>query len=108
LKGFTPALPTGWCCYILLCSDGSYYCGMSSNLAKRMTHHSTGRGSGYTKKIAPRALVWYEFLTTRQRAAAREKQIKTWSSVKKTILIHGKSASFCFGTRVWMSLSSLG
>jgi hypothetical protein len=27
-----PDLPDGWCCYLLLCSDGSYYCGITSKL----------------------------------------------------------------------------
>jgi hypothetical protein len=28
-----PDFPPGWHCYLLLCSDGSYYCGIASNRA---------------------------------------------------------------------------
>jgi putative endonuclease len=53
-------LPTGWCCYLLLCSDGSYYCGLASHLPSRLRQHASGRGSSYTKRTRPKALVWFE------------------------------------------------
>ena len=28
-----PDFPSSWCRYLLLCSDGSYYCGIASNRA---------------------------------------------------------------------------
>jgi len=86
-----PDLPSGWCCYLLSCSDGSYYCGATSNLARRIRDHFSGRGSGYTKKLKPVALVWYESHSDRHQATVREKQIKSWGREKKKRLADGKT-----------------
>jgi putative endonuclease len=86
-----PEFPPGWCCYLLLCSDDSYYCGITSNLVQRVRDHSSGKGSGYTKGVKPVALVWYESHEDRHGAAGREKQIKGWSREKKERLANGHS-----------------
>jgi putative endonuclease len=104
---FMPRLPEfsrGWYCYLLHCSDGSYYCGIASNLKQRIRDHSSGKGSGYTKGSRPIALVWYETRTGPDHAAAREKQIKAWSHDKKKRLAEGKPEFAGFGTRVAVSL----
>lgn len=82
-------LPTGWHCYLLECADHSYYCGVTSNLSHRMLHHSTGKGSSYTKEIRPAALVWIEPHDNEQNARLRESQIKGWSRAKKHSLAKG-------------------
>jgi|GEM_PF-3667789 putative endonuclease len=66
-----PNFGPGWCCYLLLCSDGSYYCGIASNLATRVRDHASGKGSGYTKEIKPVALVRYDHHTNRRASAPR-------------------------------------
>jgi putative endonuclease len=99
-----PELPPGWSCYLLLCSDDSYYCGITSNLAQRVRDHSSGKGSGYTKGVKPIALVWYETHEDRHGAAERERQIKGWSREKKKELASGHSDFEGLGTRVMASL----
>ena len=79
-------LPTGWACYLLLCSDGSYYCGITGDLRVRLTDHASGKGSTYTNKITSIALVWFEAHPSRNRAAARESEIKKWGRPKKRAL----------------------
>jgi putative endonuclease len=88
-----PEFPSGWCCYLLLCSDESYYCGATSNLVRRVRDHFSGKGSGYTKRFKPVELVWYESQPDRRRATAREKQIKSWSRDKKKRLADTGSKS---------------
>jgi putative endonuclease len=83
--------PSGWHCYLLLCSDDSYYCGITSDLTKRIRDHFSGKGSGYTKRFKPVELVWYESHQDRHRAAGREKQIKSWSREKKEALAGRRS-----------------
>lgn len=39
-----------WCVYILECSDGSYYTGVTNDVDKRMSAHATGKGSKYVRK----------------------------------------------------------
>lgn len=80
----------GWYCYLLLCNDGSYYCGITSNLTNRIRDHASGKGSGYTKENKPVALVWYESHKNRRSAAARENQIKNWNREKKCQLADGE------------------
>ena len=96
--------PSGWCCYLLLCSDGSYYCGITSDLAGRIRDHSSGKGSGYTKGFKPISLVWYESHSNRHSAAERERQIKSWNHDKKRGLAEGEKRYLGMGKRMMVSL----
>ena len=76
--------------YILKCSDGSYYTGITSNLHKRMEEHQSGKHSeSYTSKRLPVELVFYAEFTDINIAILKEKQIKSWSKAKKEALIAG-------------------
>ena len=97
-------LPSGWCCYLLLCADRSYYTGITSKLATRLRHKASGKGAGYTRNTRPIALVWYERHPDKLSAARREIQIKSWSHSKKYGLAHGDSAFQGLGACVWVSL----
>jgi predicted GIY-YIG superfamily endonuclease len=90
-----PNLPQGWCCYLLLCEDGSYYCGLTGDLKQRVLDHTSAKGSKYTRGIKPKALVWFENHPSRERAARREREIKKWGRTKKEILAR---------SGVWVSL----
>jgi putative endonuclease len=99
-----PNLPSGWCCYLLLCDDSSYYCGVTSDLGQRVRDHTFGKGGGYTKETKHRALVWYERHDDRGSAAAREKQIKNWNKTKKLKLSKGQPPFVDQGAPVLVSL----
>ena len=101
---YFPLLPAEWCCYLLVCADGSYYCGLASNLNQRIRQHANGRGTGYTKRRKPTALVWFESHPDRASAAARERQIKNWGHAKKAGLANGEPQYNGLGQRVWVSL----
>ena len=96
--------PTGWCCYLLLCADGSYYCGITSDLPTRISDHASGRGGGYAKETKPLALVWYSIERNRRAAADREKQVESWTSEKKRQLAAGKGTLSGLGRAVIVSL----
>jgi putative endonuclease len=83
LKGFL---------YILECSDGSYYCGSTVDLTKRLKEHNNGRGANHTKKRLPVELVYVEEYDRIDKAFDREKQIQGWSRNKKEALINGDFA----------------
>jgi len=77
--------------YILLCSDNSYYVGVTNNLERRLQEHQEGeKGSLYTSKRLPVQLVYSEKIHGPLTAIKREKQIKTWSRTKKEALIAGQ------------------
>ena len=74
--------------YILACADGTYYTGMTSNLKRRISTHTSGSNKrAYTYSRRPVKLVWSEELPTLEDAKAREKQIKTLSRQRKEALI---------------------
>ena len=77
--------------YILKCSDGTYYTGVTSNLDKRTKEHKSAKHpEGYTAKRLPVDLVFYCTFTDINVAITKEKQIKSWSRAKKESLIAGK------------------
>ncbi len=78
--------------YILHCSDGSYYVGLTSNLEIRLKEHQSGRGTFYTSRRLPVKLVYSETFRTRTTAEDRELQLKSWSRAKKQTLISGDLA----------------
>ena len=75
--------------YILLCSDGSYYAGSTTNLEQRIVDHNNGRYGGYTSMRLPVRLGWYQEFTDARDAIILERQIKGWSRKKKEALIRG-------------------
>jgi putative endonuclease len=73
--------------YLLLCDDGSYYTGYTSNIASRLERHKKGRGARYTRMRKPKRLVYVEEFGTRDAATRRERQIKALSHREKQELV---------------------
>ena len=77
--------------YILKCSDGTYYTGVTNNLDKRLVEHNEGVNvSAYTFNRRPLELVWHEKFTNYDLAIRWEKRLKKWSKRKKEALIKGE------------------
>ena len=75
--------------YILICADGSLYCGWTTNLEMRVDAHNglvTG-GAKYTKGRRPVTLVYYESFRQKQEAQSREYAIKRLNKAQKLRLI---------------------
>jgi predicted GIY-YIG superfamily endonuclease len=75
--------------YILLCGDGSYYVGHTSDLEIRLAEHRAGLKSEYTRKRHPLRLVFSQEFPTREEALRRERQLHTWGHAKKSALVRG-------------------
>ena len=74
--------------YILLCSDDSYYTGVTNNFEYRFAQHQEGTDeSCYTYKRRPLQLVCTIKFEDIKQAIAWEKQIKGWTRKKKQALI---------------------
>jgi predicted GIY-YIG superfamily endonuclease len=73
--------------YILKCSDGSYYTGLTQDLETRLAQHWNGTFRGYTESRRPARLVFSEAFSTYDEAIAAERRIKGWSRKKKEALI---------------------
>lgn len=78
--------------YILLCKDGSYYTGSTTDLERRLEQHFAGEGANHTKKHPPVKLLYYEEFDRIDEAFYREKQVQGWSRKKKEALINGDYA----------------
>ena len=63
-------------CYMLECRDGSYYCGWTTDLEKRIQAHVAGKGARYTRSRLPVSLVYFEELNNRTEAMRREWELK--------------------------------
>jgi len=79
-----------WYVYIIECLDGTYYTGMTWNIANRLDQHISKLGSKYTAKHGVKKLVYYEEHNDLEGARIGELQIKNWSQSKKLKLISGE------------------
>jgi len=76
--------------YILKCSDGSYYTGVTNDIERRLYEHQEGLIEGcYTHNRRPVKLVYIEESSDIISVISREKQIKGWTRSKKEALIRG-------------------
>ena len=72
-----------WYVYVLLCSDGSFYTGATSDLKKRFIDHKKGKGGRYTRSHKPIKIAYSERLSSKSKAFKKEAEIKSWSRTKK-------------------------
>jgi putative endonuclease len=80
--------------YILECSDGSYYTGVTNNLERRFSEHENGRDpKAYTFKRRPLKLAYQKEFQYILEAIAFEKQVKGWTRAKKEALIKSETES---------------
>ena len=78
-----------WYVYILRCSDGSFYTGITNNVEERVREHNGGSGAAYTRERTPVSLVYKERHDNQALAQQREEQIKRWGRQKKENLVLG-------------------
>ncbi len=72
-----------WVVYLIRCSDGSLYCGITNNLKYRMLIHNSGRGAKYTRTRRPVELVGSSSAMTKSDALKLEYRIKQVPASKK-------------------------
>jgi putative endonuclease len=74
-------------CYLLECADGTYYCGWTKDVERRVLTHNRGQGARYTRARRPVRLVYVEELESQSEAMRREHRLKQKSHEAKTRLI---------------------
>lgn len=72
-----------WLVYLLRCSDGSLYTGITNDLAKRLKAHATGKASRYTRSRLPVVLAYTEPQKSKSAALKREAAIKRLTRPQK-------------------------
>ncbi len=68
--------PSSCYCYIVECSDGTYYTGWAIDPQHRVAVHNKGRGAKYTRMRLPVKLVYVEEQPDQRTAMKRERAIK--------------------------------
>jgi len=76
-----------WFVYIILCSDGSLYTGITTDIARRYGQHARQQGAKYFNRTRPQALVYVEPHPDRSSASRREMDVKKLSRKQKWQLI---------------------
>ena len=74
-------------CYIVQCSDGSFYTGWTKDIERRVKMHNAGQGARYTRTRRPVKLVYQEPQADISSAMKRERAIKTMTRTQKQKLI---------------------
>ena len=80
-----------WYVYILECSDGTLYTGITTNLDKRLKTHNNGKGAKYTKARLPVVLKVSVEAEDRSNASKEEYRIKQLTRKEKLELINEQS-----------------
>lgn len=73
-------------CYMVICANGAYYTGWTTDPQRRVGEHNTGRGARYTRMHGPVELVYVEEVADHSTALKREVEIKRYSHAKKATL----------------------
>ncbi len=76
-----------WHVYMILCSDNSFYTGITTDCERRFLQHAQGRGAKYFRGRRPLRMVYLEQGHCRSSAAAREARIKAMKRAEKEFLV---------------------
>ena len=84
-----PGVPRSsrWLVYLLRCSDGSLYTGITNDLPKRLKAHAAGKASRYTRSRLPVKLAYTEPQRSKSVALKREAAIKRLRRAEKDRLL---------------------
>jgi putative endonuclease len=72
-----------WYVYVLRCSDGTLYTGVTNDLARRMARHNAGSGAKYTRGRHPLELVYTAPFAHKGDALRREAEVKRMKRAEK-------------------------
>ncbi len=77
-----------WFVYILECTDGTLYTGITTNVEKRLTTHNQGKGAKYTRSRLPVKLRYCIEAPNKSAASKEEYRIKQLSRDEKLKLVN--------------------
>ncbi|QNQ83847.1 methyltransferase [Lactobacillus sp. PV037] len=80
--------------YCLLCNDGSFYGGFTTNLSQRIKTHNAGKGAKYTKARRPVKLIYFEEFKDKSDALKREYWFKHHSRKWKEEFLKSHNVNF--------------
>ena len=72
-----------WSVYLVECADGTYYCGVTTDVGRRVAAHNNGAGARYTRGRRPVKLIGFMTPGDRKVAARLERGVKNMTRRKK-------------------------
>lgn len=69
--------------YVLICADGSFYGGFTTDVTKRVATHNAGKGAKYTQRRRPVRLLYDEAFADKHAALSAEWHFKHQSRQAK-------------------------
>jgi putative endonuclease len=83
-----------WFVYLLRCADGSLYAGITTDVARRIAEHNSGRdGARYTRARRPVQLAWQQPVNSRSEASRCEYLLRRLSKAQKEALVAAGSGT---------------
>ena len=79
-------LPKPWFVYMLKCSNGCLYTGITTDVQRRLKVHNAGKGSAYVRAHRPAKLVAFMATENRSAASSLEYSVKSLRRAKKIAL----------------------
>jgi putative endonuclease len=78
-----------WSVYIIRCADGSFYTGISTDVARRFEEHASGspKSAKYVRGRQPLELIFSKVVGTQSEATIEERRIKALSKAQKVQLV---------------------
>ena len=89
--------------YILASKTARLYIGVTNNLVRRAWEHREGLVPGFTRRYGLKRLVYYGQFEEPAAAIQREKQIKSYSRVKKLALVNSLNTNWRDLAELWFS-----
>ena len=86
-------MDANWYLYILRCKDNTLYTGITTDVARRLDVHRSGKGAKYTRGRCPLELVYQESCGNHSDALRRELEIKAMSRKQKEEMISAAAIS---------------
>jgi len=80
-----------WWVYLVECSDGTLYCGISTDVNARIEKHNNKKGAKYTKTRTPVILKYSKEYENRSLASKEEYRIKQLTRKQKEELFNGNN-----------------
>ena len=79
-----------WYLYLVRCADGSLYTGISTDVARRLAEHRSGKGARYLRGRGPLLLARKMRIGAQADALKFERRVKGMARARKEKLIRGK------------------
>jgi putative endonuclease len=76
-----------WILYVLRCGDGTLYCGISTDVERRLGQHQAGTGARYTRGRGPLVLVAHWPVGSRSDALKAEAAFKALPRAAKERIV---------------------